>query len=585
MFEGRNAGTQGQFMPERHFPPATLHRRFPAGTSPVVANETFQGFSMLRSPRSAAAFAVLLSLAACGGSDKAASDAAVTAIPDVQIPELSLKTLQEVTKELSSDAYEGRAPGTPGEEKTVAYIIKKYEEAGLKPGNNGKWTQDVPLVEITAQNATPLSFTGGKTPVTAQYAKDYVAFSWRVQPKTAVKDSDVVFVGYGINAPEKGWNDYAGLDVKGKTVVVLVNDPDWQTKETKGDFNGRAMTYYGRWSYKYEEAARQGAAAVLIVHDTEPAAYGWNVVESSNTGTQYLAESKDGGAKETVANGWIQLAKAKELFASAGQDFDKLRDAAKVKGFKPVALTGVKANFAFDNQIAKKMSRNVIGVCTPVAGDDICNGAVDNASGIAGLVTLAQAFKTAGAPDRSIVFLAVTAEESGLLGSKYYAENPLFPLAQTVGGVNMDALNAVGPAKDIVVVGGGKSELDAYVEKLAKMEGRTIKAEPTPEKGFYYRSDHFSFAKLGVPMFNFGSGDDLVEGGVDAGKKASEDYEKNRYHAPGDEYDVITNWGGMMADLKLYYAAGRMLAMTDAWPNWNEGDEFRAARDKSRAGK
>lgn len=562
---------------------------------------------MLRSPRSAAAFAVLLSLAACGGSDKAATDAATTAIPDVQIPDLSLKTLQEVTKELSSDAYEGRAPGTPGEEKTVAYIIKKYEEAGLKPGNNGQWTQDVPLVEITAQNATPLTFTGGKTPVTAQYAKDYVAFSYRVQPKTAVKDSDVVFVGYGINAPEKGWNDYAGLDVKGKTVVVLVNDPDWQTKETKGDFNGRAMTYYGRWSYKYEEAARQGAAAVLIVHDTEPAAYGWNVVESSNTGTQYLAESKDGGASQTVANGWIQLAKAKELFASAGQDFDKLREAAKVKGFKSVPLANVKASFAFDNQIAKKMSRNVIGVlpgakrpdeyvlytghwdhlgrCTPVAGDDICNGAVDNASGIAGLVTLAQAFKTAGAPDRSIVFLAVTAEESGLLGSKYYAENPVFPLAQTVGGVNMDALNAVGPAKDIVVVGGGKSQLDAYIEKLAKMEGRTIKAEPTPEKGFYYRSDHFSFAKLGVPMFNFGSGDDLVEGGVDAGKKASEDYEKNRYHAPGDEYEAITNWGGMMADLRLYYAAGRMLAMTDAWPNWNEGDEFRAARDKSRAGK
>ena len=512
-----------------------------------------------------------------------------------------------MTKELSSDAYEGRAPGTAGEEKTVAYIIKKYEEAGLTPGNNGKWTQDVPLVEITAKNATPLSFTGGKTPVTAQYAKDYVAFSYRVQPKTAVKDSDVVFVGYGINAPEKGWNDYAGLDVKGKTVVVLVNDPDWQTKEAKGEFNGRAMTYYGRWSYKYEEAARQGAAAVLIVHDTEPAAYGWNVVESSNTGTQYLADSKNGGADQTVANGWIQLPKAKELFASAGQDFDKLREAAKKKGFKPVALTGVKASFSFDNEISKKMSRNVIGVlpgakraqeyvlytghwdhlgrCTPVDGDDICNGAVDNASGIAGLVTLAQAFQKAGAPDRSIVFLAVTAEESGLLGSKYYAENPIFPLAQTVGGVNMDALNASGPAKDIVVVGGGKSELDAYVEKLAKMEGRTVKAEPTPEKGFYYRSDHFSFAKLGVPMFNFGSGEDLVEGGVEAGQKASEDYEKNRYHAPGDEYEAITNWGGMMSDLRLYYAAGRMLAMTDAWPNWVEGDEFRAARDKSRAGK
>jgi len=560
---------------------------------------------MLRFPRTTAAVALLLTVAACNASDKAATSA--TAIPDVQIPELSLATLQEVTKELSSDAYEGRAPGTPGEEKTVAYIIKKYEEAGLKPGNNGKWTQDVPLVEITAKNATPLSFTGGKAPVTAQYAKDYVAFSYRVQPRTAVKDSDVVFAGYGINAPEKGWNDYAGLDVKGKTVVVLVNDPDWQTKEAKGEFNGRAMTYYGRWSYKYEEAARQGAAAVLIVHDTEPAAYGWNVVESSNTGTQYLAENKNGGADQTVANGWIQLAKAKELFASAGQDFDALREAAKKKGFKPVALTGVKANFGFDNDISKKMSRNVIGVlpgakrpdeyvlytghwdhlgrCTPVDGDDICNGAVDNASGIAGLVTLAQAFHKAGAPDRSIVFLAVTAEESGLLGSKFYAENPVFPLAQTVGGVNMDALNAIGPAKDIVVVGGGKSELDAYVEKLAKMEGRTVKAEPTPEKGFYYRSDHFSFAKLGVPMFNFGSGDELVEGGVEAGKKAGEDYEKNRYHAPGDEYEAITNWDGMMSDLRLYYAAGRMLAMTDAWPNWNEGDEFRAARDKSRPAK
>jgi Zn-dependent M28 family amino/carboxypeptidase len=558
---------------------------------------------MLRFPRSTAAFAVLLTVAACNASDNTSTSA--TAIPDIEIPELSLATLQEVTKELSLDAYEGRAPGTAGEEKTVAYIIKKYEEAGLEPGNNGSWTQDVPLVEITAKNATPLTFAGGKTPVTLQYGTDYVVGSYRVQPKSAVNDSDVVFAGYGINAPEKGWNDYAGLDVKGKTVVVLVNDPDWQTAEAKGEFNGRAMTYYGRWSYKYEEAARQGAAAVLVVHDTEPAGYGWNVVESSWTGTQYLADSQNGGADQTVANGWIQLSKAQELFASAGQDFDALREAAKKKGFKPVALTGVKASLAFDNDIAKKMSRNVVGVlpgakrpdeyvlytghwdhlgrCTPVDGDDICNGAVDNATGIAGLVTLAQAFKQVGAPDRSLVFLAVTAEESGLLGSKYYAENPVFPLSQTVGGVNMDALNSVGPAKDIVVVGGGKSELDAYVEKLAKMAGRTVKAEPTPEKGFYYRSDHFSFAKLGVPMFNFGSGDELVDGGIEAGQKASEDYETNRYHAPGDEYEAITNWGGMMADLRLYYAAGRMLAMTEAWPNWVEGDEFRAARDKSRA--
>jgi Zn-dependent M28 family amino/carboxypeptidase len=561
---------------------------------------------MLRFPRTAAAFAVLLSVAACGGADKAAAPDA-SSLPDVQFPDLSLKTLQDVTKELSSDAYEGRAPGTAGKEKTVAYLIKRFEEAGLKPGNDGKWTQDVPLVEITTKNATPLSFAGGKSPVALQYAKDYVAFSYRVQPKTAIKDSDVVFVGYGINAPEKGWNDYAGLDVKGKTVIILVNDPDWQTKEAKGEFNGRAMTYYGRWTYKYEEAARQGAAAALIVHDTEPAAYGWNVVESSNTGANYLAESKDGGAKETAANGWIQLGKAKELFASAGQDFDTLRAEAGKKGFKPVALTGVKANFAFDNEIAKKMSRNVIGVlpgakradeyvlytghwdhlgrCTPVNGDDICNGAVDNASGIAGLVTLAEAYKKAGAPDRSVVFLAVTGEESGLLGSAYYAANPIFPLAQTVGGVNMDSLNPNGPAKDIVVVGRGKSELDTYLEKIAKAANVTIVDEPTPEKGFYYRSDHFSFAKLGVPFFNFGAGDDLVDGGKEAGKKAAEDYEKNRYHSPADEYDAIKNWDGMLADLKLFYAAGRMLASTDAWPNWNEGDEFRAARDKSRPAK
>ncbi len=562
---------------------------------------------MLRFPRTTAAFAVLLTVAACNASDKAATTATGTAIPDVQIPELSLATLQEVTKELSSDAYEGRAPGTPGEEKTVAYIIKKYQEAGLKPGNNGQWTQDVPLVEITANNATPLTFTGGKTPVTAQYAKDYVAFSYRVTPKTEITGQRRRVRRLWHQRARKGLERLCRGRRQGQDRSDPGQRPRFDATDLKGDFGGKAMTYYGRWTYKFEEAARQGAAAVLIVHDTEPAAYGWNVVESSNTGTQYLAESKNGGADQTAANGWIQLPKAKELFASAGQDFDALREAAKKKGFKSVPLTGVKANFSFDNQISKKMSRNVIGVlpgakrpdeyvlytghwdhlgrCTPVDGDDICNGAVDNASGIAGLVTLAQAFQKVGAPDRSIVFLAVTAEESGLLGSKYYAENPIFPLGQTVGGVNMDALNAIGPAKDIVVVGGGKSELDAYVEKLAKLEGRTVKAEPTPEKGFYYRSDHFSFAKLGVPMFNFGSGDELVEGGVDAGKKASEDYEKNRYHAPGDEYEAITNWGGMMADLRLYYAAGRMLAMTDAWPNWVEGDEFRAARDKSRAAK
>lgn len=527
-----------------------------------------------------------------------------TAIPDVAVPEISLKTMQDVTAKLASDEFEDRAPGTPGEEKTVALLIERFKAAGLQPGNKGSWTQDVPLVEMTAKNISPLTFTGGKTPLSLAYGSEFAAFSYRVQPSVAVKDSDVVFVGYGINAPEKGWNDYAGIDVKGKTVVILINDPDWQTKEAKGEFNGRAMTYYGRWTYKYEEAARQGAAAALIVHDTEPAAYGWNVVQSSWTGTQYLAASEDNGADQTVANGWIQLDKAQALFAGAGQDFAALREAAKKKGFKAVPLTGVTASLSLDNDITRKMSKNVIGVlpgakrpdehvlytahwdhlgrCEAVNGDDICNGAIDNATGTAALVALAEAQAKAGAPDRSLVFLAVTAEESGLLGSKYYAENPVFPLATTVGGVNMDALTGAGASRDVIVIGRGKSELDAYLEKAATGDKRVLVTEPTPEKGFYYRSDHFSLAKLGVPMIYFDGGEDLLEGGTAAGKAWAANYTEKQYHAPSDDMSAITSWDGMMADLRLYYAVGRMLAMSEAWPNWVEGDEFRAVRDASR---
>ncbi len=543
--------------------------------------------------------APLALLTACTGSgpDKAA-------IPDVAVPEIALKTMQDVVTALASDEFEGRAPGTPGEEKTVALLIERFKAAGLKPGNGSSWTQDVPLVEMTAKNVSALRFTGGKTPLALTYGTQFVAGSYRIQPQTVVKDSDVVFVGYGINAPEKGWNDYAGVDVKGKTVVILVNDPDWQTPDTKGEFNGRAMTYYGRWTYKYEEAARQGAAAALIVHDTEPAAYGWNVVQSSWTGTQYLAATKNDGADQTAANGWIQLDQTKALFAGAGQDFDALREAAKKKGFKAVPLTGVQASLRFDNDITRKMSKNVVGLlpgakradeyvlytahwdhlgrCEAVNGDDICNGAIDNATGTAALVALAEAHVKAGAPDRSLVFLAVTAEESGLLGSKYYAENPIFPLKQTVGGVNMDALSGSGPAKDLIVIGRGKSELDAFLEKAASTEKRAVVTEPTPEKGFYYRSDHFSLAKLGVPMLYFDGGEDLVVGGKEAGRKWAENYTANQYHAPSDDMSAITSWDGMMADLRLYYAVARMMAMSDAWPNWVEGDEFRAIRDKSR---
>jgi Zn-dependent M28 family amino/carboxypeptidase len=450
---------------------------------------------------------------ACKQMDDKTVDSA--ALPQVEVPELSEQTMKDVVKELSLDSYEGRAPGSAGEEKTVAYLIDRFKKAGLEPGNNGSWTQDVPLVEITAKNVSALSIAdkSGKA-MSFAYGSEFVVGSYRETPKTKIDQSEMIFVGHGIVAPEKGWNDYEGLDVKGKTVVIMVNDPDFDATDLKGDFGGKAMTYYGRWTYKFEEAARQGAAAALIIHDDAPAAYGWNVVNSSWTGTQFLAQSKDAGASQTAANGWIQKDVAREIFEAAGQDLDKQMAAAKKKGFKAVPL-GLKASLSFDNDIARKASKNVVGVlkgakrpeeyvlytahwdhlgrCTAAAdGDDICNGAVDNATGTAALVALAEGFKKAGAPDRSIVFLAVTAEESGLLGSKYYAENPIYPLSQTVGGVNMDAFSMAGPAKNLTVIGKGKSQLDDYLNAAAKAEGRTPEMEPTPEKGFYYRSDHFS---------------------------------------------------------------------------------------------
>ena len=523
-------------------------------------------------------------------------------------PQLSETTLRTVTTRLASDEFEGRSPGTAGEERTVAYLIEQFRAAGLQPGNNGSWTQDVPLVEITASNVSPLTFTTPQGTQTLAHADDFVAGSYRITPQTRIANSDVVFVGYGINAPERDWNDYAGIDVRGKTVVILVNDPDWQQASVGGQFNGRAMTYYGRWTYKFEEAARQGAAAAIIVHDTEPAAYGWNVVRSSWTGPQYVQDAADNHMDETQANGWIQLARAQALFAAAGQDFNALRDRARQPGFRAVPLTGVQANLSFDNSVRRTMSRNVIGILpgrtrpneyvlhtahwdhlgrceANAAGDDICNGAVDNATGTAALVTLAQEHARVGATDRSLVFLAVTAEESGLLGSKYYAENPVFPLAQTVGGLNMDALSPTGPARDVTVIGRGKSELEAYLTRALAIEGRTASDEPTPEKGYYYRSDHFSFAKLGVPMLYFDAGEDLLEGGTAAGRAAAEDYTVNRYHGPEDEVEAITRWDGMIADLRLFWRIGRELGNSNDWPNWLPGDEFRAARDQSRAGR
>ena len=521
-------------------------------------------------------------------------------------PAISVATLKTVDKELSSDAYEGRAPTTPAEDKTVAYIIAQMKAAGLKPGNKGSWTQDVPMVESTFANISPLVFVGGSATVSLAPNTDMVVRSYRVLPQIAVKDSEVVFVGYGINAPERGWNDYAGVDVRGKTVIILVNDPDWQTPSRKGLFEGRAMTYYGRWTYKYEEAARQGAAAAIIVHDTEPAAYGWGVVESSNTRPSLELDVPGDHLDQSAAIGWMQLDAAKRVFASAGKDFASLSAAAKVKGFKAVPL-GLKASVSMTATIKRQKSKNVIGVlpgrtapkdfvlytahwdhlgrCTPVKGDGICNGAVDNASGIAGLIALAQAHAKAGPAARSVAFLAVTAEESGLLGSQFYAEHPVYPLARTVGGVNMDSLNVRGAVKDFVVTGAGKSELEDMVKPFVAAQNRVIKPEPNPERGGYFRSDHFSFAKLGVPMLDAGSGEDLVQGGVAAGHKAAEDYVTNRYHKPQDEYDASWDWSGAVQDLTVYYGLGRQLAQGKSWPNWYKTSEFRSVRDKQRSGK
>ncbi|AOF95663.1 M28 family peptidase [Sphingobium sp. RAC03] len=556
---------------------------------------------------SIAAIAAVLALSACATDGMDAPPASVAAAPNGAEP--SIDTMKRLVQEMSSDAYEGRAPGSAGEEKTLALLVAEFSKLGLKPGNKGSWFQDVPLVEINAKNVSPLTFTGGKSAVSASYGPEMVVGTYRTtQPKIAIKDSPVVFVGYGINAPEKGWNDYAGVDVKGKTVIILVNDPDYEATGLTGPFNGRAMTYYGRWTYKYEEAARQGAAAAIIVHDTVPAAYGWNVVQSSWTGAQHVADSADGNAKQSSAIGWIQKDKAAVLFASAGLDLTAQMAAAKQAGFKAVPLGAVKASVSFDNDLRKHSSKNVVallpgkthpdeyvlysahwdhlGRCQAAPdGDDICNGAVDNATGTAALVALAEANVKAGPTDRSQVFLAVTAEESGLLGSAYYGSNPVVPFNQTVGGVNMDALSVAGRAKNVVVIGKGKSQLDAYLDSALAAQDRVATVEPTPEKGYYYRSDHFSFAKHGLPMLYFEGGEDLVNGGTAAGMAAAEDYTKNRYHGPKDEYDPNWDWTGVLADLKLYYTVGRDLANTTDWPNWVDGDEFRAIRDKDRAGK
>jgi Zn-dependent M28 family amino/carboxypeptidase len=531
-------------------------------------------------------------------SDPPQESAAVAAV--------SLELMKQMTQRLSADDFEGRAPSTATEPRVLDYIVGQFKAAGLQPGNKGQWLQDVPTVEITGQHQSTLSVNGGKAPLSFAFGTQWVGASYRVTPRTTVKDSPLVFVGYGIVAPELGWNDYAGIDMKGKTAVILVNDPDYADEGEQGLFKGRRMTYYGRWTYKFEEAARQGATGAIIVHDTFPAAYGWNVVNSSWSGPQYHVQTPNDGMDQTQVNAWVQKDVAQKILAAAGKDLGTLTKAAQAKGFKPVPL-GLTANVSFDNAIRKSTSHNVVGIlpgktapdqyvlysahwdhlgrCTPdKTGDAICNGAVDNATGVAALTAIAKANVAMGPAARSQVFLAVTLEESGLLGSEFYAQNPIFPLNRTVGGVNMDALLPGGRVRDFGMTGGDKSELTDLFRTALTARGLVEAPETTPEKGSYYRSDHFSMAKRGVPMFAVDRGVDLVVGGKAAGQAANDDYTQNRYHQPSDQYSDSWDWSGIQQDVELFTALGRQLADSDRWPNWRPTDEFRAVRDKDCAG-
>jgi len=514
--------------------------------------------------------------------------------------------IAEHVKVLSSDAYEGRAPATEGEKKTVAYIIEQYKAAGLQPGGDLKggqraWTQDVPLARFETEGPVAVSVNlGGKTQAWTQGEEVALRAAQTGADRVTIKDAPIVFVGYGVAAPERNWDDFKGQDLKGKIALVLVNDPDFETG--KGDFGGKAMTYYGRWTYKFEEAARRGAAGFLVVHETAPASYGWATVKNSNTNTVFDIIRDKPGEAHVPLEGWIQRDKAVELLKASGLDFETLKKQAQTRDFKPVELKGVTFSTDYAVDVQKIVSKNVVGlvpgakrpdemviysghwdhlgVGLPDAkGDKIYNGAVDNADGIATMIEIGRAFALGPKPDRSVLFLAVTAEEKGLLGSEYYAANPLYPLAKTVADINMDALSPAGPAKNFTSSGDAASTLQDEMIAVGKAQGRYYSPDPRPEAGTFFRSDHFSFAKRGVPAISFGSGDDLVNGGTAAGEAFDKLYTAERYHQPADEYDPSWNLEGMAQDGQLMLDLGRKLANSTTWPEWKAGSEFKLIRD------
>ena len=548
-----------------------------------------------------AAVAAALALAACSGERPAAdaTDAAATASAHDFSPEISEADFREMVRTLSSDEFEGRAPGSPGGEKSVEYISAQFERVGLQPaGEDGGWYQTVPMVQTTASDATVLHLTGAGGERELAFGSEMMIGTRTGEQTVSVEDSELVFVGYGVDAPERGWNDYEGLDVAGKTVVMLVNDPGFHV-EDESLFDGHRMTYYGRWTYKFEEAARKGADAAIIIHDTAGASYGWDVVRTSWSGAQFDLRAEDDPAPRLPAQGWITNDVARQLFADAGLDLDEQIRAASSADFTPVPLQA-SVSFELESEVVAGASRNVIGVLPGTekpeevviymghwdhlgvdADGEIYNGAIDNATGVAGIIEIAERFATAEpAPKRSVAFLAVTLEESGLLGSQYYVAHPAFPLENTVGVVNLDAMSVAGPSHDFVVTGMGNSELEDILRPIAAAQDRELVEEGNPAGGFYFRSDHFNFAKAGVPALYAKGGNDLVDGGTEAGRLASEDY-ATRYHQPSDVYREEWNLDGLIQDLEALYEVGRvMVDDVDQWPNWYEGNPFKAARDE-----
>ncbi|KAB0533139.1 M28 family metallopeptidase [Xanthomonas cissicola] len=513
-------------------------------------------------------------------------------------------------KELASDAYEGRGPATAGEEKTIAYLSKQFAEAGLQPGGdlaNGKraWTQAVPLRRADIVGTPTIAVQSAGQPQTLTQGKQ-IAIRAALDGSSTVEiaNAPLVFVGYGVKAPERNWDDFKGVDLKGKIAVVLINDPDFETG--KGDFDGAGMTYYGRWTYKYEEGARQGALGVLVVHETAPASYGWDTVASSNTNTMFDVVRDNPRSAHPTLEGWIQRDLATELFKHAGLDFETLKKQAQTRGFKPVELKGQRLSASYQVKSDVITSHNVvarlegskhpdetviysahwdhIGVGKPDArGDTIFNGALDNASGTAALLELARGFAKGPTPERSVVFLAVTAEEKGLLGSEFYASKPLYPLDTTVAVIKMDGMNPFVPSRDFGIYGTAKLELLDQLKSVAAQSKLRYTPDPKPQAGYFFRSDHFSFAKRGVPALSYAAGQDWEVGGVAAGKAAADDYTAKRYHQQGDEWKPNWTFAGAARDLGVLYALGQQLADSRQWPNWSQDSQFRATRDASAA--